>query len=66
MYSNQDVNSKPKPIPNNLINDFKILISDRVKQIDINEYDYLIKKFEDRIKNWKDLDHDYWTKDLKT
>lgn len=63
MYGNEEINAKPKPIPYELIEQFKSLISNRVKQIDINEYNYLIKKFQDRITNWENLEHDYWTKE---
>ena len=63
MYGNEEINSKPKPIPYQLIEEFKILISKRVKEIDRNEYNYLIKKFQERILDWENLEHDYWTKD---
>ena len=63
MYGNEEINSKPKPIPYNLIEQFKDLISKRVKQIDQNEENLLIKKFKERIKDWENLEHDFWTKE---
>ena len=41
----------------------KDLISKRVKQIDQNEENLLIKKFKERIKDWENLEHDFWTKE---
>ncbi len=55
-----DATEKPWPLPNNLIGQFRELITDRAKFVDANETDTVEDVLKRRIRQWETWQHPNW------
>ena len=57
---NSEATGKPWPLPNNLIGQFRELITDRVERVDANETDTVEDVLKRRIRQWETWQHPNW------